>query len=411
MEPFWLFHKISIGIFLFVIFIINLSNLISLKGIKEDQNPKKYLRVSICVPVRDEKDNIEPCLKTLISQEYPNFEIIVLHDDGDSEMEDVLSKLSNKDKKIKIIKGKPKPDNWIGKHWACHQMAKIADGQLLLFTDADTRHHPNTLKNAVAAFIKYNADFLSAIPKEEVRSFGEKLIVPIMSWSIHTFYPIGIAQRLKNPRFSLSVGQYMLIKNEVYLKIGGHEAIKQELADDITLGKRILAHGFNWRLMDGSKFITCRMYRNSSEAYEGFSRSLFPGFNYNYAMFIFVWNWLLLIFIEPFVVIFYHFFISPLSELWIYFSLYEIGISLLIWSISYIRFRFPFYMIFFYPLTIILAWIISIKSIYIHKTGKVKWKGRKIMKRKKSIKDTKIEDSLHRTPQEAKKDLSQLQNL
>ncbi len=409
METFWLFHKISISVFLFVIFIINLSNLVSLKGIKEEQNYKEYPRVSICVPVRDEKDNIGPCIQTLISQKYPNFELIVLHDDGDSEMEEALSNLPNEDGKIKIIKGKPKPDNWIGKHWACHQMSNIADGELILFTDADTRHHPNTLKNAVATFFKYNADFLSAIPKEEVKTFGEKLIVPIMTWSIHTFYPIGIAQKLKNPRFSLSVGQYMLINREVYFQIGGHEEIKQELADDITLGKKILANGFNWRLVDGSKFITCRMYQSSSEAYEGFSRSLFPGFSYNYPMFIFVWHWLLLIFIEPFVVIFYHFFISPLSELWIYFTLYEIGISLIIWSISYIRFRFPFYMIFFYPLTVILAWIISIKSIYIHKTGKVKWKGRQIMKKKKSIEKVKIENNYRRIPQKEKKDLSPIQ--
>ena len=120
MDAFWLSHKISLDIFLFVIFLISLSNLIALKKLKYGQLFGRRPRVSICVPVRDEKDNIMPCLKTLLAQKYPNFEIIILHDDGDSEMEEFLSELTIKDNRLKVIKGKPKPDDWVGKHWACH---------------------------------------------------------------------------------------------------------------------------------------------------------------------------------------------------------------------------------------------------------------------------------------------------
>ncbi|MEK6846092.1 MAG: glycosyltransferase, partial [Nanoarchaeota archaeon] len=167
--------------------LISISNLWGLERLGKFPAPKRAPFVSILVPARNEEKNIKSCVESLLVQDYPHFEVLVLDDHSEDETEKILKSIKNQ--KLKFWKGKPLPEDWIGKPWACYQLAEKAKGELLLFTDADTVHEPGALKAAVAAMEAEGADFVTALPQEAAYSWSEALVIPIIPWSLHTFMP------------------------------------------------------------------------------------------------------------------------------------------------------------------------------------------------------------------------------
>ena len=210
-----------------------------------------FPRVSILLPARNEELNIESCVRSLVAQEYHDFQVVILDDESCDHTWKFMVDLASEDDRICIIKGKPLPEGWIGKNWACHQLSQVADGELLLFTDADTRHHPTSLRVAVSSMMDEDADLISAIPHEEVISWAERLTIPVIFFCMMCFVPLGLAYRLKSPILSATIGQFMMFRKIAYEKIGGHAAIKQNAVDDISLGRNIKSHGLRWHLYDG----------------------------------------------------------------------------------------------------------------------------------------------------------------
>ncbi len=139
-----------------------------------------FPRVSILAPARNEEQNIGPCVESLLAQRYPNYEVIVLNDDSSDRTGEILAQFAVAGDRLRVVNGTPLPPGWLGKNWACHQLAQVADGELLLFVDADTRHSESMLEHAVAALEAEQADLLSAIPREEVVTWAERLVVPII---------------------------------------------------------------------------------------------------------------------------------------------------------------------------------------------------------------------------------------
>jgi len=210
---------------------------------------------------------------------------------------------------------------------------------LLLFTDADTLHHPCALSDAVAALLARKADLLTAFPREEVVSWGERLTVPLFPWFIISFLPLFIAYRVRDPSFSATVGQFMLLRRDAYEQIGGYEAIRQEAVDDVALGRRIKAQGLRWRMINGRERIRCRMYHSFREAYRGFTKNLFAGFGYKILKFALVWLWLGLVFLQPVIVLAIGA-TGALSSLSMVLAVAAVAVSLLIWGASNLCFRF-----------------------------------------------------------------------
>lgn len=192
----WTGHQISLIVFVVVLLLIGLTNLRALRRLGDWPLPRVFPRVSILVPVRNEERNVEPCLLSLLAQEYPDFEVLVLDDESSDGTAQVLAATAGEDTRVQVLKGEPLPAGWVGKHWACQKLAEASDGTLLLFTDADTRHHPHALRDAVAAMLAENADLMSAIPEQEVASWSERLVVPIIPWSILSLLPLGLAHPL-----------------------------------------------------------------------------------------------------------------------------------------------------------------------------------------------------------------------
>jgi chlorobactene glucosyltransferase len=356
------------------------SNRRMLKRLGDYRRPVTRPRVSILVPVRNEAHNIGPCAHSLLAQRYPDFEVLVLDDHSTDETWQILTHLAADDGRLQLVKGQCLPDGWLGKHWACHQLAQRASGQLLLFTDADTRHHPHALEEAVAALQAEQADLLTALPRQEVITWGERLVVPLIPWSICVFVPLTLAYRLRLPALSVAIGQFMLFQRRAYDMIGGYEAVKQHGVDDISLARRIKRHGLRWRLADGSQRIHCRMYQNFEQVIEGLSKNLFAAFDYKVATFVFVWTWLAIVFTGPPLLLMLSLTSGSLPPLLEILSGLAIGLALLLWGTVYWQFHFPLYLTFLYPLTILLVVYLAARSLLLSLTGQATWKGRRLTK-------------------------------
>lgn len=360
--------------------LIALSNLRALRRLGEYPLPSGFPSLSVLIPARNEEANIQPCVRSLLAQEYPDFEILVLNDNSTDRTGRELAALAPQSDLLRVLRGKPLPPDWLGKHWACHQLARAPKGELLLFTDADTRHHPMALRDVVAALLAEEADLLTALPQQEVVSWAEQLIVPVLPWSIFSFLPIGLAHRLRWPALSAAAGQLMLFRRQAYEQVGGHSAVRQHGTDDLALARKIKAQGLRWRLVDGGRRIRCRMYGSFHEVYEGLSKNLFAAFEYHLLLFVLIWLWLGLVFWEPLVVLALAMTGNPVGRLSTLLAANAVGASLLLWGISHWRFGFPLYLAFSYPVSILLTVIIAIRSMILAIFGRATWKGRTLVR-------------------------------
>jgi len=343
-----------------------------------DQYPlaKTFPRLSVLVPARNEEHNIEACVASLLVQDYPDFEVIVLDDQSTDGTARILAQLGRDNSRLKVLDGTPRPEGWLGKHWACQQLAQVATGELILFTDADTRHTPDMLKASVSALVAEHADLLTAFPREEVVTWGERLLVPVIGWGIFTFIPIRLVQKLRWPALSITIGQFMLFRHTAYDAVGGYEAVHAEVVDDVCLGRLIITSGHQWRLLDGTRHISCRMYRGFWEAVAGFSKSLFAVFDYRILPYFFGWLLVGTAFIEPAVALVSRWVRHPLTPLPLEYAALSVGLSIVLWMVAYRRFKFPAYLVFYYPLSLALFIAVAVRSFFQTATGTTTWKDR-----------------------------------
>lgn len=378
-NDFWLQHQISLVIFLIVIITIAIINIIALQRFRLGRYPVpvKLPRVTVMIPARNEEHNIVECIESLLAQDYPDFEVIALDDHSTDRTWEMLQRFA-KNTKIRLMKGRKLPQGWFGKHWACHQMTEAASGEIFIFTDADTRHKPDSISAAVAALIAENADLLTALPREEAKTAGETLLIPIMPFAILGFLALPFAHAVKWPIFSATIGQFMVFRRKSFEGIGGYKAIKKKQVDDMALGQRIKKFGYRWRFFDGNATIYCRMYRGFAETFRGLGKTIFSAFERKILPFLFVWTFLFTVFLEPFSVIGVRLAGGQVSDLSLYIALAGIMAALVLWTIVIIKFRFPFGTIFLYPVTFTLTLIMAYYSVFVTLSGKATWKGRRL---------------------------------
>jgi chlorobactene glucosyltransferase len=371
----------GIGIFLTVLFLIEISNYRALRRIESFSKPDSGPLVSILIPARNEEMNIEKCVNSVLAQDYTNFEIIVM-DDSEDATPQIVAEIASREDRLRLIRSAKLPSAWSGKNWACHQLSQAAGGDVFLFMDADTYMKPGALRATIGALSDNQTGLLSALPAEETVTWGEKLIVPIIHWAIFCIMPLMLAFQKRIAAISVSHGQYMCFTKEAYQKIGGHAAVRNRIVEDKALTVMIVKAGIKWRLFDGTNILGCRMYRSSKEASEGLIKNLFPFFGYNIPYFIFVWIWLIIVFWQPIVTLILLAAGVTIAPRYLVPSLFNLGLSLAIWGIFYRRFKFPFYLTFLYPITQLVVSTVAMFSMVRNLKGTATWKGRTIARQK-----------------------------
>ena len=257
-------------------------------------------------------------------------------------------------------------------------MSQAADGEYLFFTDADTRHEPQAIRAAVAAMQAEQADLLSGLVREETISWGERLTVPIMSWALCSFVPFALAHRLRLPMLAAAVGQFMFFGRQAYLQVGGHAAVRNHAADDLALARLVVSKGLRWRMCDASRLIRCRMYHDLAEASDGFGRSFFAAFDYNPLLFLFIWSWLAVVFLEPPLVLALGLMGMPVPGSSGLLAAIAIGLSLMLWQVNVRQVGLPAYMPLLYPLLMLLIEGVAARSLVLTLAGRASWKGRRL---------------------------------
>lgn len=218
------------------------------------------LMVSIIIPARNEEDYIGLCLRTLLKQDYTNYEIILIDDDSEDITLDIMETFARKYPNITAFSTK-KPKGWHGKTWACHEGVKRASGDILLFTDADTTHTPNTLSKTVSYLISENLDCLTITQKLLVSEMWVHVTMPAIT-SFKLVYPEGIIQyspkKINDPKNSMGGvnGAFFMIKKQVYNDVGGFEKVKNEIIEDWAIGRNIKKAKYSMGIANGKEMVT-----------------------------------------------------------------------------------------------------------------------------------------------------------
>jgi chlorobactene glucosyltransferase len=356
--------------------LISFSNFIHVKKFEDFIPGENQPFVSILVPARDEERSIETCVGSLLKQNYLNYEVLVLNDHSTDRTGAILQCLAKNDPRLRVIDGEELPEGWPGKHWACHQLAKVAKGDYLLFTDADTCHEPHALACAVVAAQQNNAALVTAIPCEEVHSWGEKLIVPFISFGMTSFLPLHLAQKKQLASLSVTIGQFMLFRRSVYEEIGGYSAACKNVNDDVLLGRTLMQMGYRWMILDGTDTVSCRMYHSFTEAVDGFSKNVFGFFDYVILPYLLVWSAVIFLFLEPLRILAIALTSSQMNTLPAKLALILVVESVSLFMLAYHRLGIPFYMVAFYWLTVLLFSLIALRSMVLTLAGHASWKGR-----------------------------------
>jgi len=358
--------------------LVALTNVLLLKRMDRFAPASRRPRVSLLVPARDEQDAIGPCVRSLLGQDYGDFEVVVLDDGSQDRTAAVLAEL--KADRLRVLEGRPLPDGWNGKAWACQQLADSAEGELLLFTDADTVFQPQTVRLAVNAVEATRADLLTAVTGNQVRTLGEQLTVPFVTWSLLSFLPLAVARLLpKSVAFTAANGKFMLFRREVYEAVGGHAAVKDHATEDVVIARLVRRRGYRWSLIDATPLVSARMYYGLRDAIAGFSKNLFALFDYRMLVALFVWAWLLTITWHPI------FGVAAATAAGVSVplaSILTIALAAGVWLLTSFRFGLPWHLFLFGPAIVTASVFIGLRAIALALTGRAYWKGRRLVARR-----------------------------
>jgi len=235
--------------------------------------------VSIIVPARNEAENIGACVASLLRARYPRYEIIVVDDrstDGTGAIVRILAE--HHTGRVRIVEGGALPEGWVGKCWACWQGYREARGELLLFTDADTRHDRDLLGHAVGAARTTGANLVTVFPRQRMVGFWECVILPHIFTAILARYnDLARMNRTTNPRNVIANGQFILFDRQGYEVVGGHEAVRGEIVEDLRLAQLIVSKGHRMYAAHANDLMETRMYRSFAGIVEGWTKNLAGG--------------------------------------------------------------------------------------------------------------------------------------
>lgn len=371
-----------------VLFLILLVNLLTYPHLQIEPQPEEKRRaplLSILLPARNEEQCIESCVRSLLAQDYEPLEVLVLDDQSTDATAEIVQRLIDElppeqHGRLRLVRGEELPTGWIGKNFACHQLAQHAQGELLYFTDADTIHAPQTVRAVVDCMERYQVQLLSAHPEYIFGSLGERLLVPLLNFTMLVLLPLALVPRRPEPTLSNGNGQLMCFRRETYEHIGGHVSVKDSLIEDVVLARLCKAAGHRMIFVDASTLVSCRMYRSFGAVVAGFSKSHFAPYGFKIGPALLSVTLLLLLFVVPPILALLALLEGVQSVLLLALTAYLLVVvmrMLITLRCNHVERIQMLLLCFLHPVSIVLEGLIVFNSIrwYYRKAG-VTWKGR-----------------------------------
>ena len=260
--------------------------------------------VSVIVPARDEEDDIERTVRSLLAQNYPELEVIVVDDRSTDGTSAILARLSAEDARLIVLRGEEPPAGWLGKPWALHQGSLVAKGELLLFVDADVLYQPGGVAAAVARYAESGVGLLSLFPRFGMQGFWEHVAMPNLAVFAFTVLPLWFANRTRFPVLAVGGGPGNLLRRRDYEEAGGHSALKDAVVDDVALARLMRRRGHRTEAVRADDFVYVRMYQGLREVVDGFTKNCFTTFGRSYVLAVALFAFTLVVHVMPFVLAF-----------------------------------------------------------------------------------------------------------
>jgi hypothetical protein len=225
--------------------------------------------VPILIPARDEAAQIARCVTALRDQG----DVLVLDDGSRDGTADIAAAAG-----ARVLSGTPPPPGWLGKPWACAQLAAAVPGDVLVFVDADVQVDPDGVRRAVALLDAAGLDVVCPFPAQLTGTAAERLVQPLLQWSWLTTLPVRLAERSPRPSLTAACGQFVVVRRAALEAAGGFAAIRDAVLDDLALVRAIKAAGGRGGVVDGTALASCRMYDGWSDIRAGYGKSLWAAF-------------------------------------------------------------------------------------------------------------------------------------
>lgn len=257
--------------------LIPLARLIRREPSLELVAPARGHLVSIIIPARNEAAGIATAIESILATTYEPFELIVVDDRSTDDTAARVEALAAGDERVRLVRGAELPQGWYGKPWACFQGYLEARGEILLFTDADTRHAPGLLGRAVGALVRERASLVTVAPRQRCVSFWERVVMPQIWALLALRYPPRRVNRATRARDVIANGQFILVRRAAYERAGTHAAVRSSVAEDLALAQLFLRQGQRIHFAFAQTLMETRMYLGLRHLVEGWSKNVYLG--------------------------------------------------------------------------------------------------------------------------------------
>ena len=234
--------------------------------------------MSVIVPARNEAAHIADFVRAIRSSTWPNLELIVVNDHSTDGTADIARAAAQGDLRIHVVDAPDLPEGWFGKQWACEVGASHASGELLLFTDADTRHAPDLVARLVAMRAQRGAELISVAGRQDLVTVWERAVMPLVFSMIMFRY--GSTRALENATHASDVianGQCFMISRAAYDAVGRHKAVRQYVAEDVMMAQAVWRSGARVSLVLGVEQLRTRMYDGLGSMMRGWRKNVYAG--------------------------------------------------------------------------------------------------------------------------------------
>lgn len=278
-------------------------------------------RLSLIVPACNEEGSIAGAVRSMLAQDYPNLEVILVNDRSTDRTGEIMAQLArewsasadSRTPSLRVIQIETLPPGWLSKNHALYVGAQQATGDWLLFADADVHFDPTTFRRAVAFAEQRKLDHLTIAPSLSTKGYFLPGWVAFFTMAFLSYKTPYKANDPKS-RVGMGIGAFNLIRRRAYEQIGTHRAISLRPDDDLRLGQRVKRAGLRQYVLLGDRLMSVEWYTSLGEAIRGLEKNTFAGMEYNLGMVIGSLLAMLAIMVWPFLAIFFTHGVS----LWLY---------------------------------------------------------------------------------------------